>query len=222
MEKDILDTILYKDCAIKIYQDEDTQNPDEWGDNNLFLVGFHRDFTVENILVSEDICRAVLEGDIKKRDDDDDYIRESAKELTKQYHVFGLEAYIHGGVALSLSREGNFPDRRWDVSQLGAVFVSKKETKSRVKARKLALGLIETWNDYLSGNVYGFITETKIGNDVGSCWGFYGDYNKSGMIEEAKGEIDSYVEEKLKKHARQLKVQILKGVSLNNRKALAI
>ena len=59
-------------------------------------------------------------------------------ELNKKYFYFGLEAYIHSGVVLALSHEGNFPDRQWDVSQLGLVFVAKTEAKTREKARKLA------------------------------------------------------------------------------------
>ena len=51
------------------------------------------------------------------------------KELEKKYHIFGLEAYIHSGVVLALSSECNFSDRQWDVLQLGAVFVARKEWK---------------------------------------------------------------------------------------------
>jgi hypothetical protein len=34
--------------------------------------------------------------------------------------------------------------------------------------------MVETWNQYLSGDVYGFIIEDGEGTDVDSCWGFYG------------------------------------------------
>jgi len=95
-----------------------------------------------------------------------------------------------------LSNCGRFPDRQWDVSQLGAVFVSKKEFKRRDKARKMALGLVDTWNDYLSGNVYGYTVEDQAGNDFDSCWGFYGDYDtKGGCLDEARGVADHYIEE---------------------------
>jgi len=77
-------------------------------------------------------------------------------------------------VVLALSHEGNFPDRQWDVSQLGAVLISKKEARSRKKAKELVQALIETWNQYLSGDIWGYIIEDKNGEVVGSCWGFYG------------------------------------------------
>lgn len=118
----------------------------------------------------------------KDYDGSEDTLQE-AKQFNKKYHVFGLEAYIHSGVCLALSHEGNFPDRQWDVSQLGCVFVARTETKYRSKARTMAKGLIETWNDYLSGNVYGYVIEDAQGNTIDSCWGYYGDYDKNALIE---------------------------------------
>lgn len=77
-----------------------------------------------------------------------------------------------------MSYEGNFPDRQWDVSQIGLVFVSKKEFKRRDKARKAAKEYIETWNKYLAGDVYGCIIEEydteKKPVKYESCWGYYG------------------------------------------------
>ena len=123
----------------------------------------------------------------------------------KAFHVFPLEAYIHSGVCLALSREGDFPDRRWDVSQLGAVLVSKKEARTKAKARTIALGLIKTWNDYLSGNVYGFEIEDASGQVIDSCWGFYGDYEaKGGALAEAKSIIDNMTHKGTTDHNGQL------------------
>jgi len=167
-----------------LVQDNDPRSPDEDGDDSLFLVGYHRDFTVDRSTrkdgrsvggISQGLAQDIARGGKYE----DDSINEEAKDYCKKYHIFGLEAYIHSGVALALSREGNFPDRQWDVSQLGLVFASKKEWKSREKARKAALGLIETWNCSLSGDVYGCIKETynnkkEVVGDYDSCWGYYG------------------------------------------------
>jgi hypothetical protein len=126
--------------------------------------------------ISQELAQAIAAGG--KSQDFDECLNDEAKDYCKKYHIFGLEAYIHSGVSLSLSHEGNFPDRQWDVSQLGLVFASKKEWKSRAKARKAALGLIETWNCSMSGDVYGCVREEydqdkkQIKED--SCWGFYG------------------------------------------------
>ena len=159
----------YQGYEIKVYRDEDYELPNSWGDTELFLIARHRDFTVEPPL--------------------DSTFDSVVSDYAKTHWILGLEAYIHSGVALALSKEGSFPYRQWDVSQLGVVFVSKKDARTRKKARELALELIETWNDALSGSVYGY--EVTFQDEViDSCWGFYGDYErKGGLLDEAKGSI---------------------------------
>jgi hypothetical protein len=73
-----------------------------------------------------------------------------------------------------LAGEGNFPDRQWDVSTLGAVFASKEEWSTKEQARAAALCKVEEWNQYLSGDVWGYVIETEEGQHLDSCWGFYG------------------------------------------------
>jgi len=198
-------TEKYKGCLITIYQDTDyDQSPDAWEDDNLFLVAYHPDFTIKrDEIITKDEARAIITGEI---DDTTGYYTHNIKELKRKYHFFGLEAYIHSGVNLSLSYEGNYPDRRWDVSQLGLVLVSKSKAKSREKARKLARELLEVWNDCLSGNVYGFITtDEEAGKDIDSCWGFIGDYDKTDILNEARGSIDNYIKNE-RKESRQKKI----------------
>ena len=209
---DAIGTIPYKGVKINIYQDEDAESPDNWGNKDVFLVAFHRDFWVQRDGFGKEVCIQLATGEEKG---------ERAKEIEKEYHWFGLEAYIHGGVSLALSYEGNFVDRQWDVSQLGLVFVSKKEARSRKKAKEIAESLIETWNNYLSGQVYGYMIETGEG-EQGGCWGFYGDWEKSGLLEEAKGEVDEIIREKTEKHVKKIKAMIRQGVSLEKREPLAI
>ena len=45
--EDEIETIKHRGCIIKIYRDDDTQSPDDWGDEEVFLVHYHRDFTIE-------------------------------------------------------------------------------------------------------------------------------------------------------------------------------
>jgi len=152
--------------TLKIFQDEDAQSPDEWGDDGLFLVAKHRDFFVPP-------SKNERNFDVQTTIDDH----------KKTHWVFLLEAYIHSGVSLALAGEGNYPDRRWDVSTLGAVFASKKEWRLRDKARKAALSYIGEWNKYLSGDVWGYEVQLE-GEDLDSCWGFYGfEYAKEQAIE---------------------------------------
>lgn len=175
-------TVPYKNYIIKIYPDELFEAPNKWNDPECFLVGYHRDFCVEkNEIITKEQAISIFTGEI------------SEKEILDKYYCFRLEAYIHSGVWLAFSEEGNFPDRRWDVSQIGLVLVNKyiqgKRAITKDTAKKYAKDLIDTWNDYLSGNVYGFEITAENGKEVDSCWGFYGDWEKN-CLKEAQSVVD--------------------------------
>lgn len=119
----------------------------------------------------------------------------------------GLERYRHSGDVYALCSNGNFPDRRWDVSPIVG-FISphpevdkgvieefrKLHNEERITETKELLmkrlnQAIATYNHYLAGEVYGF-TDTmydaggiQIGDDE-SCWGFIGD--EEYCLQEAK------------------------------------
>lgn len=146
--------------TVYLSRDEDAQSPREDRDTNLFLVANHRHFYVPPPGMKQ--CP------------------NSAKEVVDMYKkthwIFPLEAYIHSGVTLALSGEGNFPDRKWDVSQLGMVFAAKSEWRMNKSAHRAAFSLIETWNQYLSGDVwYWEILDDENGEVLESCGGCFGE-----------------------------------------------
>lgn len=182
-------TEKYKNCLIKIEQDTDYSDDYMYNEDlECFLVHYHRDLEVKrDIVITDNELRNYFAGE--------------KIEAQKDYHIFAVKSYIHSGISLALEESGRmYPDEGWDVSHCGAVLVSKKEYKDKQKAYKRAEALIETWNDDLSGNVYGFTTEDEEnGIDIDSCWGFYGNYEKSGIIDEAKASIDNYIKNEREK-----------------------
>jgi hypothetical protein len=54
------------------------------------------------------------------------------------------------------------------------VFVAKGEMRARRSAKKAARSLISEWNQYLAGDIYGYVVEDGEGNHLDSCWGHYG------------------------------------------------
>jgi len=89
----------------------------------------------------------------------------------------------------------------WDTSMKGFVLVKREKGWSWTegKAYKQAQSTVETWNTYLSGQVYGYNSE------VGGCWGFYGDEGQDEMIKEAKSEIDYHLDKEKQNHFDKLK-----------------
>ena len=148
----------------QIKQDENALSPNEDGDTGLFLVANHRGFYVAEPGEKRINCGAA----------------ELVQKYKKTHHIFPIEAYIHSGVILALSHEGNFCDRQWDVSQVGFIFVAKSEWRLNKSARKAAESFLTTWNQYLSGGVWRYVIEDEEGNHLDSCGGFYGkDYCES-------------------------------------------
>ena len=191
----------YKGCIIEIANDDmSSESPDDWDNENVFLVNFHRDFEVRN----DDI---IVEDKVRNWHNDEKIEQE------KNYWLFALNMYSHSGVALSLSSDQYPFNCRWDSSRVGMVLVKKTEAKTRKKAEKLAQGLIKNWNDYLSGNVYGFMArDEKNDYDIDSCWGFYGDWEKSGILEKAQSSIDYYIKEERAKIQKQRKEELFNKI----------
>ena len=166
---------------IKIIPDTEPESPDQWDDVFGSLVYDHRQFYVSK--------KGFEPRDIF------DHLN-TGKKTYDGYWAFVVYAYIHGGVALSVGSH-NFPDAQWDVSTTGFALIKReKGMYTREKALKAAKSLIETWNQYLSGDVYGYqiceVDDDGEENELDSCWGFYGQ-------DECMKEAESIVEYYMKK-----------------------
>ena len=141
---------------MKIHYHEDTDtSPIDWMDEHLFIVANHRQFYVP--------------APKEKR------VHGNEVEVYKDTHwIVPVEAYIHSGVTLAVLDNGNFPDRQWDVSYVGHVFLRKSDWPNPTDAFETAKSYINEWNTYLSGDVWGYSIEDDAGNQLDSCWGFFG------------------------------------------------
>src|SRR6185295_6167483 len=146
MDKDLIET---KDgFSVYLIQDSDAQSPEDNsgddGDDLLFVV------TTSNRYFQ---CRD------EKRDHTPEAV--TAGTWKKTHWAFPLFMYAHSGVALSLGRGGQFSDP-WDSGQVGFVLVNKKAEphwRLQANALKAAECLVEQWNQYLSGDVWGYVVE---------------------------------------------------------------
>jgi hypothetical protein len=178
---------------VALKQDCDPISPSEHADKHAFLVYGHRQFDVDGPNGEE-----ALE------------VHRTKAEWEKTHHVWPVYAYIHSGVRLRLNTDAGFPDRQWDVSMCGYCLVTRD--KSEVpEPLEYAEGMIEEWNQYLSGDVWGYdiglyelqtdpdgdpIEERDYYEGHGkaiadeSCWGFYGDTYALG---ETKSEAEACI-----------------------------
>jgi hypothetical protein len=132
------------------------------------------------------------------------------KGIDSHYILLPLHLYDHSGITISTGSFGC----PWDSGQVGFIYVSKESIKKEYNWKNLSKNRIEKivdilksevklYDDYLAGNVYGFMTKDQLGNDIDSCWGFFGDFEKSGLMDMAKSSIDCYIEELIEE--RELK-----------------
>lgn len=118
--------------------------------------------------------------------------------------VIPVHAYEHGGITISASGRMAGWDS-FDSGQLGFVYVShedikknysvKRLTKSVLeRAEKCLISEVEEYDNYLTGQVYGYIIEDENDEKLDSCWGFLGDYKY--CLSEAKSVVDFLAEKK--------------------------
>ena len=209
----------YKDWTIEIHNDTDPMNPRTDFDNLGTMCCWHRRMNlgdnpekVERFSPIEWMIHELLynyESKIPYPKDSycEDWLMEDDARVIEYFNKFHIvlpiNAYEHGGITIS---SGGFSDI-FDSGQLGFVYVShediKKEynvkrlTKSVLeRAEKTLRGEVETYDDYLTGNVYGYIIEDENDEQLDSCWGFLGDYKY--CLEEAQSAADWHAEQKEK------------------------
>jgi hypothetical protein len=161
---------------IRIEQDDDVESPANW--DNVGQIAYCSSRTV---LGTENVSRRGL-----------DEICDGIEAGT----LIGIPvyAYVHGGATIRAAESNPF-SCPWDSGLSGFVYCTKEKAieefgkkvlTPRVKAQALKClqAEVETFDQYLRGDIYGYIIE-RVGTkeNLDSCWGIYGyDY----CLEEAK------------------------------------
>lgn len=184
--------------VIKIEPDNYPESPREW-DNLGTIIHWHKRYNLGDISVN----------------------REEIAEYLKDSVYLPVYLYDHSGITISTGRF-SCP---WDSGLVGFIFVKREKilenygkkrlTKSlRKRVLEILEGEIEIFDQYLTGDVYGYIIEGD-GIDE-SCWGFYG-------VEDCKAEALSManylLRKKLLAHLSKVKTWIKNKVPLYARKS---
>jgi hypothetical protein len=188
-----------KDKVLKIFIDESPESPRTAWDNLGTMVCFHRRYDL---------------GDKHNYSSSDyDSWDEVEKAIIKQEDVaviLPLYLYDHSGITMNTTGFSC----GWDSGQVGFIYVSRETLRKEYsvkrisnkiveKATKLLLGEVETYDQFLKGDVYGF----KVFNvetcdkgceheeEIDSCWGFFGDnFIENGLIEHVDKEFAELLE----------------------------
>jgi hypothetical protein len=171
------------DYVIQIFQDESVDSPREWDNLGTFLA-FHSRYTLGDVEESNEIDP----DQFSNFDEMESFLRKE-KGAVVVLPVYMLD---HSGITVSTSSFGD----PWDSGQLGFIYATEEDIRNMLGVRKVTErvknavrerldGEIKQYNQYLTGDVYGYkVTNIRTGDEVDSVWGFYG-------IEQAKEEAES-------------------------------
>ena len=184
---------------LKVVHDSSPESPRSW-DNLGTMICFHNRYDL---------------GDNHNYNSDDYSGWEEMKQaIIKEENpavILPLYMYDHSGISISTSPFSC----RWDSGQIGFILVSKKKAleefggkivtaKLKERLEKILEGEVETYTQYVEGEVYGFVIEDEDGEHIDSCYGFYGrDFATNGMLDYidhellgvAEGEVVALLEE---------------------------
>lgn len=172
---------------VRIVNDQHSSSPREW-DNLGTMVCAHGRYNLgdsDGVQVARDFVLSHFSYDAcNARGWDLSHVPdiESAVEATGQAIMLPLYLYDHSGITMSTTRF-SCP---WDSGKVGFIFVPKEKVRSEYgydrisKARQEKIlsylkGEVETYDQFLTGDVWGFVLSDGTGKTLDSCWGFYGD-----------------------------------------------
>lgn len=122
-----------------------------------------------------------------------------AELLEDELVMMPVSIYDHSGVSIWLGS----PTCMWDSGQVGFMYLTKKdalrelgnctEENWKERAMKCMEAEMEVYNCYMSGDVYGFVIEDEDGNEIDSCWGYFGDEAVEDQNKENRALIDKEV-----------------------------
>ena len=179
-----IETIKKGDLTLKLYQDEDAQSPRE-NDNLGTIVYWHRRYTLGE------------EDGQKVYGSPNDFLKHG-----KEHGLIMLPVALldHSGLRMWIGSKASVCDPGgWDSGQVGWIYVTPEKVREEYSCKRITKGVretvlknlqyeIEAMDQFLSGDVYGFVIEDKQGEHVDSCWGFFGlDY----AISEAKDALNA-------------------------------
>ena len=175
--KNIIENEKYK---LEIFDDLNPCSPREF-DNLGTMVCFHRRYNLgdETELKSSDFSSwEELENYLYKEED----------------ALIAIPVFMYDHSGLWINTTGfSCP---WDSGQVGYIYVSKEKVRREYSCKRISKKLkemiremlcseVDLYNDYLSGNVYGFtLTNKENAEEIDSSCGFYGtDYIENGIFD---------------------------------------
>ena len=197
-----IETVVYRNHKINIVQDKCPGNPCNeweqmgvmWCDHPRYNLGHDKAMQtlINHCYQYDPVFMALCDSrEVEKQD-----VIKSLRKL--KCVLIPLYLMDHGALSISTSAF-SCP---WDSGCVGLIVATPQKIREcygiknvtkrrRAQAVESLNSQVKEYDDYLTGNVYGFDIVDESGDVIDSCCGFYGyDHKKSGLLETAKAEID--------------------------------
>lgn len=172
-----IETFQHNGCTVEIFPDDSPESPRDW-DNCAVFVCFHRRYDL---------------GDSEHGYRHEDYsgwadLRAAIERDHRPAAILPLGLIDHSGISIYVGADAHWCDPGgWDSGQIGFAFIprdvalrenpgSRKRItkKTREWAERCIRQEVETYDDFLTGQVYGYAVTGPDGENLDSCWGIYG------------------------------------------------
>lgn len=178
--------------VIKILNDDSAENPIKEFDCEAAVSVWHRNYDFGNN--SRFTTAEAFEEHFREQN----HALHLAKNPGDRIYRLPVYLYDHSGLTVSTS-PFSCP---WDSGQVGWVWATRTTAMelwgimdgNQEAIEKILISTVNLLNDYLTGNVYGYVVEDAEGNVLESCWGFYGNPDEN-VIPEAKSAAEYCVEQ---------------------------
>ena len=184
-----IDTFDVDGYRVKIVYDNDADDPRYW-DNLGKMVCFHKKYKLGD--------KHYFDADVYNGWED---MKEHITYLEDVCVILPLYLYDHSGITISTTP---FNDR-WDSGQVGWIYATKQDVRKEYRTRYISetirekvetflKGEVETYNKYITGQVYMYniykVETCSLGDEhltfVDSCSGYYD-------VEDCKSEATDYI-----------------------------
>lgn len=177
--------------TVELYQDPDPLNPrQDWPTLGVMVYGGHR-YILGDVKFGEWSDR--LAGRVANMASAEAWERWADRQGLVYLPTY---AYIHSGVVMNTTGY-SCP---WDSGQAGWIFTTMARCNEwfgtdwkrwspnrRAMVQQRLNAEVETYSQYISGDVYGFMVKDSDGEIVDSAWGYYGDPEaEAGAMSEAR------------------------------------
>lgn len=175
-----IETIDYRGYKIHLHIDDYPMNPRDW-DNMGKMYCWYRDYNL---------------GDKHKEE------IETVQDWIERNEVIALPLFLYDHSGITMNTTGF--SCRWDSGQVGYIVADEKAlianygttqlTEKQIEDVRQALKAeVEKYDQYIRGEVYGYIVESESDDHEESCWGYY---RKVDAIADAQSWINYTIKER--------------------------